>query len=517
MRAIRIRCAVLAGALMSALFAAAPLFSQAGVWTTKAPMPVELSQAAPGVVGGKLYVAGGWDCSSGPYKGSFRYDPGTDKWEARGQMPSPQVGAASAVVNGILYVIGGYDAGLPLSVVAAYDPKTDAWSARAPMPTARFGSVAGVIDGIIYVAGGLGGPGVQDLTTLEAYDQRSDTWKVKAPMPTARYYAAGGVINGILYVAGGNVGGPGEVFPRVLEAYDPKTNTWSAKTPMPEWMASVGSAVLAGKLYVTNGAVQFGTPLPLQVYDPSTDSWSVDPPMPTGRNWPAASVAQDVLYVVGGQSYVNGKQACLAVNEAFSPFEMVSIDIKPGDASNTINLGSRGVVPVAILGSATFDPMTVDPATVVLTAATDNGSGAPGGAHVAIRGRGALMTGQSDVNGDGYPDLVLYFRTQDLTTLQQAVAAMSSSPETPGGQRPPLQIEAVLYGTTYSGQRIRGSDTVRIVPAGKGSSAGTAGNPAGPAGRGPALQTGARGEGVSSSAATGSGTKTLPTGPRGGN
>ncbi|HET7842360.1 MAG TPA: hypothetical protein VFM21_12170 [Terriglobia bacterium] len=35
----------------------------------------------------------------------------------------------------------------------------------------------------------------------------------------------------------------------------------------------------------------------------------------------------------------------------------------------------------------------------------------------------------------------------------------------PGDHRSPLQVEAVLYGTTYSGQRIRGSGMVRIVPA----------------------------------------------------
>jgi hypothetical protein len=112
------------------------------------------------------------------------------------------------------------------------------------------------------------------------------------------------------------------------------------------------------------------------------------------------------------------------------------------------------------------------------------------------------MTGQADVNHDGYPDLVLYFRTQDLN--------LSST-----------STEAVLYATTYSGQRIRGSDTVRIVPAGKGSSAG-----AGPAGHKPLPPPGARGSGVSGSAASGSANgsassdtsgKTLPTGPRGGN
>jgi hypothetical protein len=122
-----------------------------------------------------------------------------------------------------------------------------------------------------------------------------------------------------------------------------------------------------------------------------------------------------------------------SANEAFDPFLRITIDIKPGDPDNTINLKSRGTVPVAILGSATFDPTTVDPATVTLA-----------GAPVATRGNGVPMTSIADVNGDGYLDLLLHFRTQDLQLTRAST-------------------EAVLYGQTFSGQRIRGADAVRIV------------------------------------------------------
>jgi len=134
-----------------------------------------------------------------------------------------------------------------------------------------------------------------------------------------------------------------------------------------------------------------------------------------------------------GGSSGNGTAFRLTIGEAPSDFLEVSIDIKPGDATNTINLQSSGVIAAAILGSATFDPMTVEPSTVTLA-----------GAPVATRGRGVPMTGVADVNHDGYLDLLLYFRTQDL-------------------QLTPASTEAVLYGTTYSGQRIRGSDSVRVI------------------------------------------------------
>lgn len=42
----------------------------------------------------------------------------------------------------------------------------------------------------------------------------------------------------------------------------------------------------------------------------------------------------------------------------------MDIDIKPGSDLNCINLGSEGVVPVAILGSATFDVTEVNQTTL---------------------------------------------------------------------------------------------------------------------------------------------------------
>jgi hypothetical protein len=152
--------------------------------------------------------------------------------------------------------------------------------------------------------------------------------------------------------------------------------------------------------------------------------------MSVGRAHLGVDVADDVLYAVGG---FGQQHAIFASNQAFSPFLQVGIDIKPDDPDNTINLKSRGTVPVAILGSATFDPTTVDPATVTLA-----------GAPVATRGNGVPMTSIADVNADGYLDLLLHFRTQDLQLTRAST-------------------EAVLYGQTFSGQRIRGADSVRIV------------------------------------------------------
>ena len=112
----------------------------------------------------------------------------------------------------------------------------------------------------------------------------------------------------------------------------------------------------------------------------------------------------------------------------------VEIDIKPGSQPNSVNLGSLGSVPVAILSTPDFDASSVKPDTVTLA-----------GAAVRVNGRGIAMASLQDVNGDGVPDLVVHVITEAL-----AVAGAGD-------------VEVVLTGLTVDGRMIEGRDTIRVI------------------------------------------------------
>ena len=121
----------------------------------------------------------------------------------------------------------------------------------------------------------------------------------------------------------------------------------------------------------------------------------------------------------------------------------VTIDIKPGSDPNSINLGNKGGIPVAILTTDDFDAADVDPATVTL--GNDDGNDT----SVATRANGSLTASLEDVDNDGDLDLILHFDTQALVE---------------NGDLDENTTELILNGKTFGGQEIQDSDSVNIVP-----------------------------------------------------
>lgn len=139
-------------------------------WSSLAPMSCARNHTAGGVIGGKLYVAGG---RPGNQSCLEVYDPDADNWTVKAPLPTGRSGVAGAVVADCLYIFGGEgnstDPNGIFHEVEAYDPATDEWTQLPPMQTGRHGIYAAVLGNVVYLPGGANHQGLGVTGVNEAY------------------------------------------------------------------------------------------------------------------------------------------------------------------------------------------------------------------------------------------------------------------------------------------------------------------------------------------------------------
>ena len=101
----------------------------------------------------------------------------------------------------------------------------------------------------------------------------------------------------------------------------------------------------------------------------------------------------------------------------------VPVDLRPGSCPNPMNIKGKGVISVAILGTDTFDPTQIDPATVEFAGVSPlrwavEDAGMPYSPYLGKVGANDCIEYSSDEFGafDGYQDLVFKFKLAEVIT-----------------------------------------------------------------------------------------------------
>jgi N-acetylneuraminic acid mutarotase len=268
-----------------------------------------------------IYQIGGYGRGEGRRPAAPRamlaYDPASDRWAEVGEIPEGLNHASLAVVGGRLYIIGGFqESGRSATgAVRIYDPAQRTWRDGAPMPTPRGALAVAVLDGKIHAIGGNAASGVElephehgsaardrSVGTHEVYDPAQDSWTRLEPMLTARNHLGAAAIAGKIHVVGGRV--PGDMELRTHEIYDPATDTWAAGPPMPTGRSGIAVVAHGERLYVFGGETvrRFSSKTfdEAERFDPATGRWEILPPMPTARHGLGAASLGEAIYVVSG-------------------------------------------------------------------------------------------------------------------------------------------------------------------------------------------------------------------------
>ena len=296
-----------------------------GPWEAGAPAPIRTQEIYPGLLDGRIYLAGGLSPDAGP-DGSigvsdrvFRWADGA--WSEIAALPEARHHPNLVGHDGAVHAIGGFRFGEGgawnmIANTTRYSPEDDAWVEFAPMPAPYGETVAASLNGVIHVATGRQPNGEANANWTDhgdraahyVYDAGEDRWREAAPAPTARNSAAGAALNGRLHVVGGRLVGDGNRAEH--EAYDPQSDRWETLAPLPQAQGGLAAAVSGGRLFAFGGeyfdADGGGVYPECWIYDPDTDAWSEGPAMRTPRHGLGGLAIGEMIFAIGGATAAGG-------------------------------------------------------------------------------------------------------------------------------------------------------------------------------------------------------------------
>ena len=228
-------------------------------WKTLRSMPIAVNHAAAATYKGDLYVLGGYTgrrSLDDEVSSLYRYEPDRDRWKKLKSAPTRRGAHTVGVLGDRLYAAGGAtDNGKALKLLEIYDFESGKWKRGPDMITRPREHLAGAVaGGFFYVlAGRAGGEG--NFTVAERFNPRSKRWERLPDMRKSRGGVAAAPVGDRIVVFGGeeSAGTISEV-----ELYDPATRRWKFLPALRTPRHGLGAASLGDRVYAIEGGTSPG-------------------------------------------------------------------------------------------------------------------------------------------------------------------------------------------------------------------------------------------------------------------
>ena len=228
-------------------------------WTRVADMPTPLNHAAATTYRGDVYVVGGYSGATGltdDVATLYRYDPGRDRWRRLPSMPTARGALVAGVIGHRLYAAGGASAhhGGALPTLEVYDFRTPPLAhrpghgdrARAPRRRGRRRP-------LLRARRPRGGR--RQLRRRRVVRPAHRRWRSEPPMRKPRGGIGAATVGGRIVVVGGEEGA-GTI--REVELFNPRTRRWRRLPDLPTPRHGLGVVARRGRVYTLAGGDQPG-------------------------------------------------------------------------------------------------------------------------------------------------------------------------------------------------------------------------------------------------------------------
>ena len=260
-----------------------------GVWAAQAV-----------VVGGKVYIGGGWAEGSG-YK-ILEYTIEGGQWR---EIETAVREFGMAVVNDQVIITGGKDRGGSLTnQVWVLDSLTNTWTQPFPaMPTARWWSSAvGYMRWVLVVGGDCE-------KCVEVLDTKSKQWYTASPLPSDALQPSLAVIQDTLYVVWGKSAVSVSIPMLISDAMSQSQASDSTNEPRPtEWQSLPDTptshpAITSFHGYLLTVGARYSPSSTISMYLPHNEQWLPVAQLPTPRSGCTCVVLPETeeMMVIGGQ------------------------------------------------------------------------------------------------------------------------------------------------------------------------------------------------------------------------